>query len=303
MPDVKLADRYQKRLLRAEATYARRLRQGMRHAKRRMINQIAGQDLSTIGERYRVAQSFKGVLVELKGDLSDARNVAADSVIKATRSYLVPQVALVQSVVQDAPDIAALFSGAAIIELEAYFGVDWIDTWGSRIAQEIRLMGEVSEADLIQMLFADGLVDGRASVYRHAVNSAALDANLSVFGYGSGLINGVVEVGNRLKKSIYQKQVIAGLDERTTQTCLMAHGQIVSLKGKFVLRGTPRFRDEMDHVPFHWNCRSSIALWHPAFEEVGLRTGEMKGAARAELKAREAGRVEIHPAHARSKRS
>ena len=303
MPDVKAAGRYQKRLLRAEMVYARRLRGGMRYAKRQMITHVVGRDLSTVSARYQVATSLQSVLGELKGDLSDAKRMAADGVIKATQSYLIPQIALVQSVVPDAPDITTLLTGSATIELDAYFGSDWIDTWGARIAQEVRLMGEVSEADLIAMLFSEGLVDGRASVYRHAVNSAALDANLAVFGYGSELINSVAASGNRVKKGLFQKQVIAGLDERTTQTCLMAHGQIVPLNKKFILRGTPRFRDEMDSVPFHWNCRSSEALWHPSFEQVGIGTGEMQSMARSELKAREDGpRVEIHPAHARSRR-
>ena len=303
MPDVKAAGRYQKKLLRAEVRYARSVRIAMRAAKRRMIDQVVGRDLSTVGARYQVAKSLTGVLGEVKSELTQPRNVAAQSVIKATEVYLKPQIATVQSIVEDAPDVVTLMSATATIELEAYFGADWIDTWGARIAQEVRLMGEVSEADLLAMLFSEGLVDGRASVYRHAVNSAALDANLAVFGYGSEIVNGVVEVGNRVKKGLFQKQVIAGLDERTTQTCLMAHGQIVPMKKKFILRGTPRFRDEMDSVPFHWNCRSSEALWHPSFEQVGIGTGEMQSMARSELKAREDGpRVEIHPAHARSKR-
>lgn len=98
------------------------------------------------------------------------------------------------------------------------------------------------------------------------------------------------------------KQTIAAIDERTTDCCLRAHGQIVPLDKKFRLTGTPRYADKLDWTPFHWWCRSSVALYLPEFED-GI-TQEMVGAAQAEITAREetGERVEIHPAHARSRR-
>lgn len=100
----------------------------------------------------------------------------------------------------------------------------------------------------------------------------------------------------------FQRQAVAAIDERTTDCCLRVHGQIVGLKEKFKLTGTPRFADRMRDPPFHWYCRSSVVLYREDFDDQGL-SAEMREAADAELKAREErDRAEIHPAHGRSKR-
>ena len=98
------------------------------------------------------------------------------------------------------------------------------------------------------------------------------------------------------------KQVIAALDERTTDCCLNAHAQIQPFTERFELTGTPRFADRMEWTPFHWYCRTSICMYRETYEDG--TTGQMRDAARAELTAREetGERVEIHPATARSRR-
>jgi hypothetical protein len=45
------------------------------------------------------------------------------------------------------------------------------------------------------------------------------------------------------RKNKFSKQVEAALDARTTETCLLAHGQVVGLDDKFHLTGTPRYAD------------------------------------------------------------
>jgi hypothetical protein len=85
----------------------------------------------------------------------------------------------------------------------------------------------------------------------------------------------------------FNKQVVAALDERTTDCCLRAHGQIQPLDKPFKLTGFPRFADEMDWSPFHWYCRTSIALYLPGYDD-GL-TAAMEEAARQILKERENG--------------
>lgn len=102
----------------------------------------------------------------------------------------------------------------------------------------------------------------------------------------------------------YRRQAIAALDERTTETCLKVHGQVVGLDEPFVLTGTPRYADEMHKPPFHMWCRTSTALVRAQNADDTL-SRQMRDAARAELTAREATgeRQEIHPAHARSRRA
>ncbi len=77
----------------------------------------------------------------------------------------------------------------------------------------------------------------------------------------------------------FNKQSIAGLDERTTDCCLRAHGQIVPLDKKFHLTGTPRYADYLEWTPFHYWCRTSIALHLPNYDD-GLTDVLRQSAAR-----------------------
>lgn len=65
----------------------------------------------------------------------------------------------------------------------------------------------------------------------------------------------------------FQKQAIAAVDKNTTDTCLRANGQIKDLDDPFKLTGTPRFADEQQWSPFHWYCRTSVALYLPGFDD------------------------------------
>ena len=87
-----------------------------------------------------------------------------------------------------------------------------------------------------------------------------------------------------------QKQVVAVIGPNTTDCCLRAHGQIQPVDQPFTLTGTPRFADEMMYCPFHWNCRSSIAMWHPIFERSGITTPNMRKSADAQLAKGSAGK-------------
>lgn len=99
-----------------------------------------------------------------------------------------------------------------------------------------------------------------------------------------------------------KKQVIAAIDERTTDCCLRAHAQVQPFTEKFELAGTPRYADKLDWTPFHWYCRTSICMYRERYEDG--TTQQMRDAARSEIEARATTgtRVEIHPAMARSHR-
>lgn len=96
-----------------------------------------------------------------------------------------------------------------------------------------------------------------------------------------------------------QKQVIAGLDERTTECCLLAHAQVVDFNGMFKLVGTPRYADELPWTPFHRWCRTSIALYNHNYED-GI-TQTMRDGADTILAERMAGKSGYrHPASAQA---
>lgn len=95
----------------------------------------------------------------------------------------------------------------------------------------------------------------------------------------------------------FNKQVIAGLDERTTDCCLRAHGQIVPLDKKFHLTGTPRYADYLEWTPFHYWCRTSIALHVPDYDD-GLTDTLRQSAARILAERSAGGTGYRHPANA-----
>jgi hypothetical protein len=101
----------------------------------------------------------------------------------------------------------------------------------------------------------------------------------------------------------YKRQAIAAVDQKTTDCCLRVHGQVVGMREDFHLTGTPRYADNIHTPPFHWKCRTSVALIHIQDIEDEL-TAQMRVAARNELLAREVTgkRETIRPSHARSGR-
>lgn len=82
------------------------------------------------------------------------------------------------------------------------------------------------------------------------------------------------------------KQAIAAVGVNTTDCCLRAHGQTKPVDQPFELVGEPRFADFLMTSPFHWNCRTGIAMHHPFFEEA-MPTDKLKADAQRELKRRQ----------------
>lgn len=118
--------------------------------------------------------------------------------------------------------------------------------------------------------------------------------------YNDTVARGVQQAGKQADE--YGKQAVAVIDERTTDCCLKVHGQIVAMGGMFHLAGTPRFADDIDAPPFHWNCRTALALVDLNRQDNNF-TNKMREAADAEITARQDGsREEIHPANAFSRR-
>lgn len=81
-----------------------------------------------------------------------------------------------------------------------------------------------------------------------------------------------------------QKQAVAAIKSNTTQTCLRVHGQVKKIDEPFELTGEPKFDRRMMSPPFHWNCRTSSAPYHPVFEQgSNITTASMREDARKEL--------------------
>lgn len=135
---------------------------------------------------------------------------------------------------------------------------------------------------LARRLFAATTGDNGASPWRRGQLSADLATRRLVITAENGSKQAAI---GELQREIQEvrKQVVAVIGPNTTDCCLRAHGQIQPNDKPFTLTGTPRFADEMMYCPFHWNCRSSISMWHPVFERSGLTTANMRKSAEAQL--------------------
>lgn len=91
--------------------------------------------------------------------------------------------------------------------------------------------------------------------------------------------------GRRRPEADWMKQAIPVIDSDTTDCCLSVAGQTKPFNGKFILTGTPRFSRRQDWTPFHWYCRTSVALYKPEYDD-GL-TDELRSQVQQQREQRE----------------
>ena len=71
-----------------------------------------------------------------------------------------------------------------------------------------------------------------------------------------------------MEGEITQYQAIAAIDGRTTDNCLAVSGQIRNAGEPFHLTADPRpWGNELEWHPFHWHCRTSVALYQPEWDD------------------------------------
>lgn len=80
----------------------------------------------------------------------------------------------------------------------------------------------------------------------------------------------------------YFKQAVAALDHRTTNCCVLVHGQVQEWKKPFILNGIPRFANRIKFPPFHTWCRTVFVLVHEDDVDDDV-TRKMRAQARAFL--------------------
>lgn len=251
--------------------------------------------------------AVESILNQLRIEAREINDTAGEQLLEQVRQYNGRQLAILRRFVPETPRLPQIRTEVdeAGILAETFGRSNWIDGFQALILSTSRLLRNESSEVTARRLFGASFADGRATIYRNTVNSMNQEAALSIWGAGNQITDSIfVQVQERVRPEI-KRQAIAAIDERTTDCCLWVHGQIVGMRERFKLRGTPRFADEMMDPPFHWNCRTSVALYMPEFESLGVTTQEMNEAASAEMIARERApqrRREIHPAHATSGR-
>jgi hypothetical protein len=115
-------------------------------------------------------------------------------------------------------------------------------------------------------------------------------ANWVVFMAGAAFLAGVPGYLNKPVQGetlVYRKVAVAALDQHTTPCCLAVHGQVQPLDQPFHLTEPPAFAPHIDHPPFHWYCRTAIAL-HLERYDTGI-TQAMRDSAQVIIAERAAG--------------
>lgn len=265
-------------------------------------------------ERFGLTPSYTSVVLEsterLKGRARQMAGEAGETVGKNVLVYAKKQAENLAKVKVNVPPVQLPRRVARA--LEPLTSAAWADLVRSQVVVEMGRIqaqmgtsgGETDEAVIAGRLFATDLVDGKASAFRKAQNTIASETLIALWGAANGILGGIFGEWAEVSGEKFQRQAIAAIDEHTTECCLRVHGQIVGLDEPFHLTGQPRFAPYVQNPPFHFQCRTSQALYLPEMEAIGVPTGEMRDAAQAELSARKrtGRRVEIHPAHATSRR-
>lgn len=306
MPDPRLADRFAAQVERREAGYARAALQLLQAARLRLVETLLRSGLST-----EFSLAIRRELDELRRQVSRLAGEQAGPVEDLVLAFARRQFDLVARLLGQSLDFSQAAQSTAAERQAILAGLDgnargWIDVLEVRLLAELSRLrsGEETVEAAAARLLAEDVADGRVSVWRHGRNALVQESGRDLWAAGAALAGSLYRAGQSQAGQQWNKQAIAAIDENTTDCCLRVHGQIQPLGQTFSLTGTPRYADRMQHPPFHGHCRTVEALYLEVFETVGVPTGAMRDAARAELEARASTgrRVEIHPANATSRR-
>jgi hypothetical protein len=113
----------------------------------------------------------------------------------------------------------------------------------------------------------DTLVVGNSDFEGLLKNIVTLDIAFWIASLAWDSWQSTVQIATKSQDDLFQKQAIATLDQRTTECCLLVHGQIQPLDQEFHLEGPPAYADYLDWPPFHGWCRTSVALYKPEYDE------------------------------------
>lgn len=307
MDNVRVAQTYIRKMTAVENEYLRKVRTARRELRGALL-EVLDRDGVT---RFGVSQMLAEIRYARINFISLGRD-AAKEVRRVTSNYTSKQIESAQKAGLPTPLMQQLESSITETQRdgeEALFvsSPTWLDALEKDLeisASRLRLANADTDA-IVARLLSETSKDGRASVWQLSSVASNTEEARDVWTYAGALVIAYLSNANQLVTGAeYQKQVIATIDERTTDCCLRAHGQIQPLDKPFHLTGTPRFADFVNTPPFHWNCRSTQVLYNPAFEEFGITTQELRNAAGAEIQAREETktRVPIYPSHATSRR-
>lgn len=292
-----LLDRHQSATERAELRAVRRVAAAYRQARQELTTALldAWPGIVTTPEQARIVarqlalvQRIDERLLQLERELGvilrDVVGVSTELGLQQIERELALLPADIRPVVSFADLNTRMIERFTPIALtEARLGTRALSLQLQRELQTGLIQGE-SFPDLVRRMMTTGVTPSGASVWRRGETSATLATRRIVIQAENSAKN---EAMGEVQRDIpeVRKQWISALGKDVTETCLLAHGQIVNVDELFTLTGTPRFADHVASPPGHWNCRSSVTMWHPSFEDT-LPTSKLLADAQAELRRR-----------------
>ena len=301
MPSTRAAllDDHASALERAEGREARRVAAAYRQARaeivERLITQWQGADLLTperaasLLRQSGLLQQIDARLLQLEAELG----VNLRSIVTASSELALEQIQRELALLPPSlrPATFAQFGTINTRMVERFVPVALGDVQLGTRSLSLQLQRDL-QAGLLQGESFENLVirlmattpGTGASVWRRGEVSAELATRRLVITAENASKQDALRELNAGGEVTVQKQAVAVVGPNTTDCCLRVHGQIRDVDKPFDLTGTPRFADQMMTPGFHWNCRSSLAMHHPAFEQPGgLTTASMRAAANAQL--------------------
>lgn len=333
MPDLRLSERFTANMERVEMSYLKALGQALKETRLTLTETALSDPTALAIMARREFDALSQQVAQLAREFGGPTETAALDLVQQEFNLFnrvgAQTVDFSQAQASTSSERQNILSG---------FGQSmggWLEMLQANFLTELQRLFQADEPaqTISDRLLAEQITTtGRASVWRTGINIATQQSQRGLWGMATAIGNIVRKSGESQAGQHWRKQVIAAIDERTTDCCLRVHGQIQLMDAPFKLAGTPRYADEMKAPPFHDYCRTVQALYVEEFEVIGVTTDDMRDAANAELAAREgeerakaavrelykAGKIsqaeyrsyiaglqrpEIHPAHATSRRS
>lgn len=290
---------------REEARAVRRMAAAYRQARQEIVEYLLtnwpASGLETLSRgaivdlarRIGILRAIDERLLELERELGMALRDVVLSATEMSIDQLQREIALLPPHMRPTVDVFSMLDQRMI---EQYLPVALNDAQLGARAMSLQLQREIQNGllqgegfpELIRRLLAADRVAGQAvSVWRRGALSAELAIRRLVITAANASKTDALRSMNAEGGTQVQKQAIAVISPETTDCCIRVHGQIRDVDEPFELTGTPRFADRMMHPSFHWNCRTSIAMYHSIFEQGATTTSGMLSAATEELQRRE----------------
>ena len=306
MPNLRPSHQYIARMIRLESRAIAGINTARAEFRRAALDLLYSGDLT-----YAKARQITSLIDQLAARVRTLQSGLLQPMDELVLWYMNQQLGLLRAVGQKRlPNIQQLNLGTYSKRAEMYELLQTTPAWIVSMKKNMELnltKSIVSKTDtsrIIDRLFSINIEDGRASVARLAGAAAETETKSTLWTSSILSMFTLYEETSQATGTVYMKQAIATIDDKTTDCCLQVHGQIQPLDKPFQLTGEPRYADEVDNPPFHWNCRTAEALYTEAMEDKGITSADMRDAASAERRARqETGkRVPIWPSHATSRR-